>query len=175
MCVSAAYQSLFASPQTLNLSSQRRTLTCTHMHSLSFTGTLDALFSSKHATFRMICFCAKFQQNNHEIKWNKHKTRQMPYHIWSIATCCVLKNEWLYLKHERWVCFSSLFILVDFPWGIVMLVSVDTLIEMCEVKTFVYINTRDLCSTIINLSPSSRDYTGFKWKNGFLQCNTEGF
>lgn len=48
-----------------------------------------------------------------------------------------------------------------------MPVSVDTLIEMCEVKTIVYINARDLCSTIIGLSPPSRDYTGFKWKNGF--------
>ena len=56
-----------------------------------------------------------------------------------------------------------------------MPVSVDTLIEMCEVKTIVYINARDLCSTIIGLSPSSGDYTGFKWENGFLQYKTEGF
>lgn len=55
-----------------------------------------------------------------------------------------------------------------------MPVSVDTLIEMCEVTTIVYINAMDLRSTIIGLSPSSRDYTGFKWKNSFLQHNTEG-
>lgn len=86
----------------------------------------------------------------------------MPYHIWSIATCCALKNEWLYLKHERRVCYPPLFILVDFPWGIVMLVSVGTLIEMCEVNTIVYINAGDLRSTIIGLSPSSGDYTGLE-------------
>ena len=53
--------------------------------------------------------------------------------------------------------------------------SVDTLIEMCEVKTILYINAGDLGSTIISLSPSSGDYTGFKWKNGFLQYKTERF
>lgn len=56
-----------------------------------------------------------------------------------------------------------------------MPVSVDTLIEMCEVKTIVYINAWDLCSTIIGLSPSPRDYTDFKWKNSFLQYNTGFF
>lgn len=56
-----------------------------------------------------------------------------------------------------------------------MPVSVGTLIEMCEVNTIVYINAGDLCSTIIGLSPSARDYTGFKWKEGFLQYNTERF
>lgn len=87
----------------------------------------------------------------------------MPYHIWSIATCCVLRNECLYLKHERRVCCSQLFVLVDFPLGIVMSVSVGTLIEMCEVSAIVYINAGDLCFTIIGLSLSAGDYTGFKW------------
>lgn len=50
-----------------------------------------------------------------------------------------------------------------------MPVSVDTLIEICEVKTIVYIKIRDLCPTIISLSPSRGDYTGFKWETGFLQ------
>lgn len=77
------------------------------------------------------------------------------------------------MKHERRVYFSSLFILVDFPVGIVMPVSVDTLIEICEVKTIVYIKIRDLCPTIISLSPSRGDYTGFKWETGFLQYNTK--
>lgn len=43
-----------------------------------------------------------------------------------------------------------------------MLVSVGTLIEMCEVNTIVYINAGDLRSTIIGLSPSSGDYTGLE-------------
>lgn len=91
----------------------------------------------------------------------------MPYHVWSIATCCVLKNERLYLKHERRVHFCSLFVLVDFPvgWGpgggaTVMPVSVDTLIEICEVKTIVYIKIRDLGIAIMGLSASHEDYTG---------------
>lgn len=67
------------------------------------------------------------------------------------------------MKHECQVCYSLLFVLVDFPWGIVMPMSVGTLIKMCGVGAIVYISAGDLCSTIIGLSPSSRDYTGFKW------------
>lgn len=59
-----------------------------------------------------------------------------------------MKNERLYLKHEHLVDFSRLSVLVDSPWGIVKPVSVDALIEMCEVKTIVYINGGDPCVTI---------------------------
>lgn len=41
-----------------------------------------------------------------------------------------------------------------------MPVSVDTLIEICEVKTIVYIKIRDLGITIMGLSASHEDYTG---------------
>lgn len=54
-----------------------------------------------------------------------------------------------------------------------MPVSVDTLIEICEVKTIVYIKIRDLCPAIISLSPSRGDYEGFKWETEFLQYNTK--
>lgn len=180
MCATAAYQSLYASPQTPNLSLQRHPHMHPHALCLSFTDTLYALlFFLKHAIFSdnisFFCYAPSLCKITTRLNGTNWKPDRCPYHIWSIATCCVLKNERLYLKHERRVCFPPLFILVDFPWGIVMPVSVDTLIEMCEVKTIVYINARDLCSTIIGLSPSPRDYTGFKWKNGFLQYNTEGF
>lgn len=56
-----------------------------------------------------------------------------------------------------------------------MPVSVDTLMEMCEVKTIVYINPGDLCSAIIGLSPSCRDYTGFYMEDSLLKYNTKGF
>ena len=168
-------------PHRLPTYHYKDTLTCTHMHSVSLSQThfmhfffFSFFFKACNILWYYLFFllCTKITTRLNGTKW---KPDRCPYHIWSIATCCVLKNERLYLKHERQVCFPPLFILVDFPWGIVMPVSVDTLIEMCEVKTIVYINARDLCSTIIGLSPSPRDYTGFKWKNGFLQYNTEGF
>lgn len=115
----------------------------------------------------LLCFCSAPHFSKITMRL-KCKTRHMPYHLWSITTCCVLKNERLYLKHKRQVCFSSLFILVRFPWGFAVSVSVDTLIEMCEVKTIVYISSGDLCSSIMSLSLSPWDYTGFKGKNGFL-------
>lgn len=107
-------------------------------------------FACIHLRFIFLC---KFRQKQPWDEMELTQNQTVPYHIWSIATCYVLKNEGLYLKHERRVCFSPLFILVDFPRGIIMPVSVDTLIEMCEVKTIVYINACDLCSTIIGLSP----------------------
>lgn len=116
-------------------------------------------------TLLYCCYAPLFSKITMRLKC---KTRHMPHHLWSITTCCVLKNEQLYLKHERQVCFSSLFILVQFPWGMVVSVSVDTLIEMCEVKTIVYISSRDLCSSIISLSVFPQDYTGFKGNNGSL-------
>ena len=148
----------------------------TYHYKDSLTCTLPLVHRHTRCTF----FCAYsvrrfFTFCKITTRLNELKPRQMPYHIWGITTCCVLKNERPHLKHERRLCFSPLFVLVDFPKGIVMPVSVDTLIEMCEVKTIVYINARDLRSTIIGLSPSPRDYTGFKWKNGFLQYSSEGF
>lgn len=126
---------------------------------------VGSMHPSSSDTLLCLCYAPRFSKTTMRLKC---KTRHMPHHLWSITTCCVLKNERLYLKHGRQVCFSPLFILVHFPWGIAASVSVDTLIEMCEVKTVVYISSRDLCSSIIRLSLFPRDYTGFKGKNGFL-------
>lgn len=121
--------------------------------------------STSDDTLLYCCYAPLFSKITMRLKC---KSRHMLHHLWSITTCFVLKNERLYLKHERQICFSFLFILVHFPWGLAMSVSVDALIEMCEVKTIVYISSRDLRSSIISLSLFSWDYTGFKGKNSSL-------